>query len=81
MSDLSKFVLTRGVLVWGVPLFLITTAWDLFLNPRSNLRATSHFTSLLLYNLLLWLLLGSLFGWVVWKARSGKSKNQKPSAG
>ena len=77
MSGLSKFVLTRGVLGWGVPFFLLTTAWDLFLNPRSNLRARSHFTSLLLYNFLLCFLLGSLFGWVVWKARSGKSKNQK----
>jgi hypothetical protein len=81
MGGLRKFVLTRGVLGWGIPLFLITTAWDLFLNPRSNLRATSHFTSLLLYSLLLCLLLGSLFGWVVWKVRSGKSKNQKPIVG
>ena len=81
MSEVSKFVLTRGVFGWGVPLFLITTAWDLFLNPRSNLRASSHFSSLLFYNLLVCLLLGIVFGWVVWKARRGNSKNQKPSAG
>ncbi len=77
MSEVSKFVLTRGVLGWGIPMFLITTGWDLFFNRRSNLRATSHFTSLMLFNLLVWLLLGGLFGMVVWKVRKDKQKNQK----
>ena len=81
VSEAGKFVVTRGVLGFGIPMFLITAGWDLFLNPRSNLRATSHFTSLLLFDLLVWLLLGGLFGVMVWRARSNKGKNEKPPLG
>ena len=65
-------------MAWGIPMFLLTTGWDFFLNPRSNLRATSHFMSLLLFDLFVWLLLGGLFGAVAWRVRRNKSKNQKP---
>ena len=81
MSEASRFVLTRGVLAWGIPMFLITTGWDLFLNPRSNLRTTSHFMSLLLFDLFAWVLLGGLFGAVAWRVRRNKSKNRKPITG
>ena len=81
MSEASRFVLTRRVLAWGIPMFLITTGWDLFLNPRSNLRTTSHFMSLLLFDLLVWVLLGGLFGAVAWRVRRNKSKNQKLISG
>ena len=81
MSEVSKFVLTRGVLGWGVTIILITTGWDLFLNPRSNLRATSHFTSRLLYNVLVCFFLGGLFGLVAWRVRRNRRKNPKPSVG
>jgi hypothetical protein len=77
VSEAGKFVATRGVLGFGIPMFLITAGWDLFLNPRSNLRATSHFTSLLLFDLLVWFLLGGLFGVMVWRARSNKAMKNR----
>jgi hypothetical protein len=81
MKEVSKSILTRGVLGLGIPLFLITTGWDLFLNPRSNLRTTSHFMSLLLYNLFLCLLIGGLLRCAIWKVRRDKSEDQKPISG
>jgi len=37
--------------------------------------------SLLLFDLLVWVLLGGLFGAVAWRVRRNKSKNQKPISG
>ena len=77
MSAGSKFVLTRGVLGWGVPIFLIT-AWDLFFRRTSHLRQTSHFASLAPFDLLRWLLLGGLFGVTFGGVLRDRQKDQQP---
>jgi len=76
MSEKSKFVLTRGVLAWGVPMFILMTGWEFFLDRRHNLGP--HFLPLLLVNLFLFPLLGVGLGLSIWKNRRGKS--QKPSS-
>jgi len=65
------FVLTRGVLKWGVVMFGATVLPRVFRNPARVSR------SFVFWQVLLWVLGGALFGYVMWLMAKKKTK---PSA-
>ena len=59
----SRFILLRGVLGWGLPMFIILT----FVFPAINGSAGDPYNvSRLLRGLVVWGVGGVLFGWWLW---------------
>jgi hypothetical protein len=80
MSEKTKFVLGTGVLAWGVPMFLVMSARELFFDRPHATQTTSHFIFQLLIGLAIWLTAGAGFGLAVWEVRQRKQR-KKQSAG
>ncbi|MCL1079842.1 hypothetical protein D5R81_17080 [Parashewanella spongiae] len=54
-----KFVLLRGVLSWGIPMFIFMT----FIINKPEAGFTSQF---IVVNALIWAIAGAVFGLIVW---------------
>jgi heme/copper-type cytochrome/quinol oxidase subunit 2 len=81
MSEKSKYVLRTGVLAWGVSLFLLSKGWGLLVDRASRPQTTSHFIFWTLIDLLIWLLVGAIFGLGMWSVRERqKAGDKKPSS-
>jgi len=72
----SNFILMRGVLGWGLPMFVVMT---FIVNRHQGMPLTP---SRILVSIVIWSLGGALFGWLAWKLSEAKySKfvaSQKP---
>ena len=59
----ARFILLRGVVCWGLPMFIIVT----FLFPAiAGSAGASHSISSLLRGLVVWGGSGAFFGWWLW---------------
>lgn len=56
-----RFILENGVLMWGVPMFVVMT---FLVNPQKDRQ--EHKGSLILISAVIWAIGGLLFGWTVW---------------
>jgi hypothetical protein len=77
MSEKVKFILSRGVLAWGIPMFLVMTGWDVFRDRASLLQTPSKAIFAVLLGMVFWLTGGACFGWFMWVSNEKqKGKNQ-----
>ena len=66
-----RFMLTRGVLAWGAPMFLA-----MYMGPRL-VRGQSFATGDIVLNLLLWAAAGAAFGAVIWVSSESNYRKLK----
>ena len=62
----GRFVLITGVLSYGVPMFVIMT---FFVNRKSEVMPEPLRLAI---SLVIWLLGGAAFGWIMWKLNEGR---------
>lgn len=62
-----SFLWRRGVLGYGVTVFLLTTAWDLWLRYRDHTLNAQYLAFSIPIRLIIWLLAGYWFGTIMWR--------------
>jgi hypothetical protein len=60
-----RFILIHGILLWGMPMFIVMTALTWFRGPI-GLEGV-WLASWLIFSLGFWCIAGSLFGWFQWR--------------
>ena len=63
-----KYILYKGVLLWGVPMFFIMT----FLLPRLSESNRGVDTQSIIVGAVIWTIAGTVFGWALWRANVKK---------
>ena len=72
----ARFVVTFGVLMWGLPMCLVMTA---FVNPPSPHGLLSP-RNYLIFSVILWCTIGALFGALAWNLSERAYKRRMTAA-
>lgn len=74
----ARYIWKVGILRWALPLYLLFMVMESFVLRRHNAFTLSNLAEVGLFALVVWLITGWIFGFIMWRRRQSLSRKQRP---